>query len=301
MVQPLPCYLEPSSLSLHHPENRWFQPVHISVVIPSYNRAHTLDRALLSVINQHYPALEIIVVDDGSNDRSEELIARYPQVRLIQQPNKGVSVARNTGIQAASHEWIAFLDSDDEWLPEKLELIRQAQQNYPSYRFFHSNEIWIRNGIRVNQMNKHQKYGGDIFAYCLPLCVISPSAAVIHNSVFESVGLFNEDLPACEDYDLWLRICHLYPVFYLEQPLIRKYGGHQDQLSRRYWGMDRFRIRALHQLIQQSRLTPLQRQQAQDMLIKKLGILIKGAIKHGNQKILDEFQPMLETYASETC
>jgi glycosyltransferase involved in cell wall biosynthesis len=275
--------------------------VQISVVIPSYNRAHTLQRALKSVLNQTSPADEIIVVDDGSTDHSATLMQQFPTIKLIQQENKGVSAARNTGIRATTHEWIALLDSDDEWLADKLISIRQSQHDHPEIKLFHSNEIWIRNGVRVNPMNKHNKYGGDIFHYCLPLCVISPSAVVLHRSLFDQCGLFNENLPACEDYDLWLRICHQYPVVYLPQALIKKYGGHDDQLSRRYWGMDRFRIQSLHELMQLKTLNTVQRQQTQDTLVKKLKILIKGAIKHNNQQILDQFQPLLEQYEAATC
>ena len=273
----------------------------ISVVIPSHNRAHTLQRALQSVLNQQSPADEIIVVDDGSTDHTAELLQQYPNVRLIQQPNKGVSAARNQGIQSSTHEWIALLDSDDEWLPGKLALIRQAQQQHTDIKLLHSNEIWIRNGVRVNPMNKHNKYGGNIFRHCLPLCVISPSAAVLHRSLFDDCGLFDENLPACEDYDLWLRICHRYPVAYIPEPLINKYGGHEDQLSRRFWGMDRFRIQALHQLMQLDSLSSEQQQLSQEMLVKKLTILLKGAIKHDNQQILQQYQPLLDQYQASTC
>ncbi|MCK4707802.1 MAG: glycosyltransferase [Gammaproteobacteria bacterium] len=222
----------------------------ISVIIPSYNREETLVRALNSAFNQTSKASEIIVVDDGSSDNSADIIRRqFPDVKLIQQTNQGVSAARNTGIKSAQYDWIALLDSDDEWLPEKLEAIRQAHKDHPEEILFHSDEIWIRNGTRVNQMNKHAKYGGQIFKFCLPLCVISPSAVIIHRSVFDQIGVFNENLPACEDYDLWLRLCHRFAVFYIDQPLIKKYGGHADQLSRKFWGMDRFRIRALHDLM----------------------------------------------------
>lgn len=274
----------------------------ISVVIPSYNREATLSRALNSVLNQSSAVDEVIVVDDGSSDNSAAVIQQqFPTIKLIQQPNQGVSAARNTGINAASGDWIALLDSDDEWLPEKIATIRQAQINNPEEILFHSDEIWIRNGSRVNQMNKHAKYGGDIFKYCLPLCVISPSAVVIHRSVFEQIGFFNEKLPACEDYDLWLRFCHRFPVFYIEKPLIKKYGGHEDQLSRKYWGMDRFRIRALHDLMALPTLDSSQTEQAVNMLIKKLRILIKGAHKHDNHEILNEFQPLLNSYESSLC
>ncbi len=273
----------------------------ISVIIPSYNRLQTLIPAIESVCNQTSAVDEIIVVDDGSTDAtSSEICRRYPQVKLIQQSNRGVSAARNAGIKRARFDWIALLDSDDNWLPEKIASIRMAKNRQPEYLLFHSDEIWVRRGVRVNAMKKHAKSGGWIFASCLPLCVISPSAVVLHRSLLESVGYFDETLPACEDYDLWLKICHQYPVCYIDQPLITKYGGHQDQLSTRYWGMDRFRIRSLHRLLQQDVLNQQNRLAATSMLFKKLVILLKGAHKHANQKIIDEFTPMLHQAQEQT-
>lgn len=264
----------------------------ISVVIPSHNRCHTLPRALDSVLNQTDPADQIIVVDDGSDDATHNLISHYPDIDWIQQPNKGVSAARNRGIQAARHDWIALLDSDDEWLPEKLESIRQNQTNYPQYQLIHSDEIWIRRGVRVNPMKKHRKRGGMIYPHCLPLCVISPSAVVLHRDLLAEANGFDESLPACEDYDLWLRLCWKHPVHYIDQPLIKKHGGHEDQLSARFWGMDRFRIRAMYRLFQQDVLNEEQREMTLSMLRRKLEILLKGAVKHDNQSLIDEFGPL---------
>lgn len=273
----------------------------ISVIIPSYNRIHTLIRAIDSVLGQDSPVDEIIVVDDGSNDGTAEQISRlYPNLKLIQQSNRGVSAARNAGINQACHAWIAFLDSDDSWLPGKISQIRQAQNRLPEFRLFHSDEIWIRNGVRVNAMKKHLKTGGWIFERCLPRCVISPSSVVLHRSLLQSVGLFDESLPACEDYDLWLRVCHQYPVHYIDRPLITKYGGHKDQLSKQYWGIDRFRIHSIHRLLQQGELSESDYAVAMSTLIGKLEILLKGAKKHRNEQIIAEFMPMLETSLQST-
>ncbi len=273
----------------------------ISVIIPSYNRIHTLIRAIDSVLGQDSPVDEIIVVDDGSNDGTAGQISQlYPTLRLIQQPNRGVSAARNAGINQACHTWIALLDSDDSWMPGKISQIRQAQNRHPEIRLFHSDEIWIRNGVRVNAMKKHLKTGGWIFERCLPRCVISPSSVVLHRSLLQSVGLFDESLPACEDYDLWLRVCHQYPVHYIDRPLITKYGGHKDQLSKQYWGIDRFRIHSIHRLLQQGELSESDYAVAMSTLIGKLEILLKGAKKHRNEKIIAEFMPMLETSLQST-
>ncbi|MDH5378695.1 MAG: glycosyltransferase family 2 protein, partial [Gammaproteobacteria bacterium] len=187
----------------------------ISVVIPVFNRASELQKALISVTTQSYPAEEILVVDDGSDVAVEtEFSSQFPGVRFIRQRNLGVSAARNNGIKKAGGDWIAFLDSDDEWLPHKLEAQVQALKNSPESRVCHSDEIWIRNGVRVNPMKKHKKSGGDIFLQCLPLCAMSPSSVLIHKDIFAEVGVFDETLPACEDYDLWLRICSRYNVLY---------------------------------------------------------------------------------------
>ncbi|MDH3761890.1 MAG: glycosyltransferase family 2 protein [Gammaproteobacteria bacterium] len=271
--------------------------MHISVVIPSYNRKHTLERALQSVFDQESPVEEVILVDDGSSDGSEAMVEQaFPGVKILRQQNLGVSAARNRGIEAARFDWIALLDSDDSWLPGKIGKIRQAHRQHPEFVLFHSDEIWMRNGVRVNPMVKHRKSGGWIFEQCLPLCAISPSASVIKKSVLESLGMFDETLPACEDYDLWLRLCHRYPVHYLDQPLIVKYGGHADQLSRQHPAMDQYRIRALHRLLVGANLSPDQQAAATCMLRTKLDILIGGAVKHGNQKLLDEFMPLREQW-----
>jgi len=259
----------------------------ISVIIPTYNRSHVLARALDSVLSQTLQVHEIIVVDDGSTDQTAQLIKdKYQSVIYIEQANQGVSAARNAGILKSSGDWIALLDSDDSWLTNKLEIQYQAIKSQANYRLCHTEEIWIRNGVRVNQMNKHQKHGGYIFEKCLPFCVISPSSVLMERSVFNEFGLFDESYPACEDYEMWLRLCAELPVLYVETPLINKFGGHEDQLSRQYWGMDRFRVKALHKIIQSCNLTPEYRYDALGMLLQKLDILQKGAVKHGNNELL---------------
>lgn len=252
----------------------------ISVIIPTYNRANVLGRTLASVFNQTHPASEVLVIDDGSSDGTEHLIAtQFPSCRYLKQENQGVSHARNQGIRAARSEWLAFVDSDDEWRADKLATQVAALQANPEYRLCHTEEIWIRNGVRVNAMKKHAKRGGYIFHHCLPLCVISPSSVLLHRALFDTIDLFDETLPACEDYDLWLRICARHPVLFLDSPLIVKYGGHKDQLSKRHWGMDRFRIRALEKVIDSTELSPSDRSAAIDMLILKSGIFAQGASK----------------------
>ncbi len=273
----------------------------ISVVIPTYNRKSLLKNAIDSVLKQKYSPKEIIIIDDGSDDGTEKLICReYPQIKYVWQDNSGISSARNLGIEQSTGDWIAFLDSDDEWLPNKLENQVYELNNYPDYQICHTNEIWIRNGRRVNQKEKHQKFGGYIFEKCLPLCAISPSSVLIHKKVFDKYGLFDTSLPACEDYDMWLRICAFLPVLYIEKPLIYKYGGHPDQLSRKHWGMDRFRISALEKIVNNPDIEKDNRIVAQKMLIKKLEIFINGAQKRAKTKSdITEYIKKLKHY--KTC
>ncbi len=272
----------------------------ISVIIPSYNRAHLLPRCLDSVLAQHYAASEIIVIDDGSTDNTEELIkTQYPSVEYIKQIQQGVSAARNTGIKQSQSEWIALLDSDDEWHADKLATQIHALNAKPEYLLCHTDEIWIRDGKRVNSMNKHKKYGGDVFSACLPLCAISPSSVLINKTLFTEIGYFDESLPACEDYDLWLRICSRYPVLFIEQQLLTKYGGHDDQLSRKHWGMDRFRIYALDKILCTNTLNSEQEYQAINTLLYKTEILQKGALKHNNESMIKYCSSMLQKYSRQ--
>jgi len=271
----------------------------ISVVIPTYNRAHLLGRALDSVLSQTLPPLEIIVVDDGSSDGTEALLKHsYPQVDYLCQEHQGVSRARNHGVAESRGEWIAFLDSDDQWLPGKLEKQTEALDRQPHFQLCHTEEIWIRRGRRVNPMRKHAKSGGWIFEKCLPLCVISPSSVLIDRTLFESAGGFDEDLPACEDYDLWLRVCARNPVLFLDDALIRKYGGHHDQLSRQHWGMDRFRVRALEKLLASGIPTEVQYQAALQTLLQKCEILVQGAHKRGRFERADHYRRLILHYQS---
>ena len=258
----------------------------ISVVIPTYNRKKYIKRAIDSVIHQSYEPFEIIVIDDGSTDGTYELIKQSyssSQISLKKQKNSGVSSARNKGIKLANGDWIAFLDSDDEWFENKLEL--QVREIKKSKIFIcHTNEIWIRNGIRVNQMKKHQKYGGAIFKKCLDMCRISPSSVMIHRRVFDEIGLFDEDLIICEDYDLWLRISSKYPVLYLDSMLIKKFGGHEDQLSKNINGIKQFRIQSLEKILKTLPLKPSYFNSAKNMVLKKLRIYRSGLIKRNKIK-----------------
>jgi glycosyltransferase involved in cell wall biosynthesis len=274
--------------------------VSVSAIIPTYNRRELLPRAIDSVLAQKTSSnVECIVVDDGSEDGTADLVkSRYPDVRLIEQSNRGVSAARNVGINEASHDWVAFLDSDDEWMPNKLDSqLRHLDEC--GLLVSHTEEIWIRNGTRVNPHRKHAKRGGWIFQHCIPLCAISPSSVLMHRDVIDAVGEFDESLPACEDYDYWLRLTCQFEVAFHETPAVIKHGGHQDQLSRQHWGMDRFRVQALEKILDAD-LTNEDRSAARRMLRQKLRILLIGARKRANQQLVEACESRLRTLDSHS-
>jgi glycosyltransferase involved in cell wall biosynthesis len=253
----------------------------VSVVIPTYNRGRMVCEAIDSVLAQDFPAYELIVVDDGSSDDTRRVLAGYgARIRVLQRPHRGVSAARNAGIQAARTELIALLDSDDLWLPAKLTRQVAYLDARPEEAIVQTEEVWVRNGHHVKPKKKHRKPAGDIFARSLELCLVSPSAVMIRKRLLAEVGLFDESLPACEDYDLWLRISCRHPVGLIPEPLIVKRGGHVDQLSRAP-GLDRYRIAALRKLLDQGVLTPQQASAAAAVLIEKCGVYAGGCRKRG--------------------
>jgi glycosyltransferase involved in cell wall biosynthesis len=261
----------------------------LSVIIPTFNRADFLREALESVLGQDYlegvPAsgFELLVVDDGSTDETAGVAADFaPGIRYHRMEHAGVSAARNRGLALTKGELVAFLDSDDLWLPGKLSAQIAFLDSRPDAVMCCTGEIWIRNGVRVNPREKHAKSSGWVFDRFLPLCLLSLSSALFRRRLFREIGTFDEDLPACEDYDLGLRLALRHPVFFLPEPLIVKRGGHADQLSRKYWGMDRFRVHALEKLLERENLSPEQRLQTARELARKCRILINGFRKRGN-------------------
>jgi glycosyltransferase involved in cell wall biosynthesis len=270
----------------------------VSVIIPTYNRLAFLKEAVDSVLQQNFEDFELIVVDDGSTDGTAEAIRQYGgRVKFISLPdNRGVSAARNRGILHARGKYIAFLDSDDLWVKGKLKIQVDFLDENPQYPLCYTDEIWIRKGKRVNPMIKHSKYSGWIFEKCLPLCIISPSSAVMRKVLFSKVGLFDEALTICEDYDFWLRVTARFPVFFIDKKLIVKRGGHSDQLSQRSWGNDRFRVVAMEKLLSESSVTPKEKEMVLKEMKKKCGILSKGFLKRGNELEARRYQEMMKQY-----
>ena len=275
----------------------------VSVIIPTFNRSQKVVRAVRSVINQRFKDIEIIVVDDGSVDNTAKALSKYMSlIEYIKQPvNKGVSAARNIGIKSATSPWIAFLDSDDYWLKEKLYVQMEFINKNPDTVACQTEEIWIRKGRRVNPKEKHKKRSGNIFRQSLKLCLVSPSSVILKSSLFGDVGLFDETLPAAEDYDLWLRISYRYPIYLIDKELVVKEGGHADQLSRRFTGMDSFRIRAIVKLIKSGILSSVQTRQAMEELSIKCRIYGNGCIKRGKTEEGYFYLSLPERLDSNSC
>ncbi len=270
--------------------------VEVSVIIPTYNRASFLKEAIESVLNQEYSNYELIIIDDGSIDNTKEIIKLFEgKLKYYYQPHKGVSPARNAGLKLAQGNFIAFLDSDDLWKKEKLKVQMEFMKSHPEIKVCYTEEIWIRKGVRVNPKKKHKKYSGWIFDKVVPICLLSLSSALFRKELFDEIGVFDENLPACEDYDLGLRIACKYPIHLIEEPLIIKRGGHPDQLSKKYWGMDRFRIIALEKILKEN-LPEEWRKLVIKEIIKKCTILANGCLKRNKKEETEKYLKKIDIY-----
>ncbi len=271
----------------------------VSVVIPTYNRLPKVKDAIDSVLSQTYRDFEFWVVDDGSTDGTGEALRVFGnKIKYISQDNRGASAARNLGARVSRGKYLAFLDSDDLWEPEKLEIQVKCMEENPQFPLCYTDEIWIRKGIRVNPKKRHGKYSGWIFEKCLPLCIISPSSALMRRALFEETGGFDETLPVCEDYDFWLRVTCRYPVLFIDQKLIVKKGGHGDQLSIRSWGNDRYRIMALEKLLSSQNLKAEEKRMAAEELVRKSYILSRGFYKRGKGEEGRRYEELAKRYGA---
>ena len=255
----------------------------ISVIIPSHNRAGWLPGAVDSVLSQTLAGIEIIVVDDGSDDDTVSALGpRMERIRYLRQERAGVAAARNRGIAAAKGEMIAFLDSDDRFTPDKLARQLAFMRAIPSLLISHTDEVWYRRGKLLNQKRKHARSGGYLFSKSLAICCVGMSTVMVRPRFFELCGVFDEDFPCCEDYELWLRASHRLPFGHLAAPLVVKNGGRDDQLSVIHrMGMDRYRIRAIVRLVSHCRLFPEQERAARAELARRAEIYGNGCIRHG--------------------
>lgn len=254
---------------------------------------------MTSVLEQAWTDLELIVVDDGSTDQTQSLLAAQNDPRLtgMHQENKGVSAARNLGIRASRGHFIALLDSDDFWLPTKLSR-QMAFMQESGLAISQTGEHWVRDGVRVNAGHKHAKRAGWFLKESLEMCLISPSCVLFTRALWEELGPFDESLPACEDYALWLRVCARHAVGLVPEALTVKTGGHADQLSRCIIGLDLYRIRAMCALLESMPLTAEEQIWTRQALRRRVGMYALGCMKNGQvdeaARVWDMTRPFLD-------
>ena len=191
----------------------------VSVIIPTFNRRDYITTALDSVLAQTYKDYEIVIIDDGSSDDTKEVLRPYQEaIRYFYQENRGISGARNRGIRESRGDYIALLDSDDYWLPEKLERQVECIREDSQFGMVATRCSSIGPDGTFRKKNRPGKSGwilNDIFRSNF----IRTSSALITRKCLDTVGLFDESLPECEEYDLWLRIAKQYPIAFINEPL----------------------------------------------------------------------------------
>lgn len=286
---------------MNDPQKRIF----FSVIIPVYEREELVMRAVQSVAKQNYPLanFECVVIDDGSS-RPHPLLSNeqfqqenFPagfQFSYHHFPkNRGVSWARNIGLKKTSWEWITFLDSDDEWLPDKLIEAARYVNKHPHLFVFQTDEEWVRKGMKVNPPEYLKKISGDIFIPSLERCLATTSSMVVHRELLSNYP-WDEGLRCCEDYDLWIRLAHNYEFGLLPTALTiryQDYGGKQLSLSTPV--KDRYRIYSLKKVIvnilremeEESKFAYIEESTKQkvnhalEMLVKKSEIVLVGMWK----------------------
>ena len=263
--------------------------IDVSVIIPTFNRSERLVKALGSVAQQTELPVELIIIDDGSTDGTRKAVAAFSasttlKCRYLLQPNRGPAAARNSGIRMAASPYLAFLDSDDEWLRDKLAVQYAALSAHPEYCISHTMERWYRNGEHLNQKKHHIPLHGDIFTQALRLCCVGMSTVMVRRELFDRYGLFDETLRCCEDYDLWLRVAAFESFYLVEKRFTVKHGGRPDQVSRRFRiGMDRFRIQALAKLLVATSLPRQLKIMVCRELEKRCRIYAQGCSKRGKK------------------
>ncbi|WP_319475723.1 glycosyltransferase family A protein [Marispirochaeta aestuarii] len=269
----------------------------VSIIIPAYNRYPLLTEAVESVKAQSFRDYELIVVDDGSDDDTPRF-RNDEDVRYLQIPHCGMPGAvRNRGVEGAQGEYIAFLDSDDLWLPEKLCRQLTMLDAQPAVPLVHTREFWRRGAKTVSQKGQKHAREGNIFSDALWKCTIGPSTVLMRKAVFEELGGFDESLEVAEDYEFWLRVTSRYPVAYLDEALTVKRAGDWEQLSEKHGQIEGFRIEALFRLLEQDRLPRDRRPETLAMLKRKIRIWSSGAIKRGRNIEAKAFVDRLERLA----
>ncbi len=273
----------------------------VTIIIPTYNRKSYLEDAIDSVLGQNFTHFGIIVVDDGSDDGTADLVRGLGDPKKLEYmrfSHSGVpGKVRNAGARMAKGNYLAFLDSDDLWKPEKLTRQIAFFEEHPGIRICHSREIWQRGEKIVSQAGQRHRRSGNIFPDALKKCIIGPSTVMMRRELFEEFSGFREDLEIAEDYELWLRITAKYPVGYIDEPLVIKRGGHPDQLSEKYGQIEIFRIKALLLNLEAGAFGGDQRVLAARELARKCRVYAAGCEKRGKSEEARRYREIAGRYA----
>jgi glycosyltransferase involved in cell wall biosynthesis len=287
--------------------------------VPVFNRFKVTADAVASVLFQTFSDLELILVDDGSTAAMDSLTDRFsqdPRFRYIRIEHSGKpGHVRNKGAEFARGEYLAFLDSDDIWLPQKLqrqvEVLRRVNEGTHDGRrvpLVHTREFWLRGEKLVSQKKQRHARRGNVFGDALQKCTIGPSTTLMEKRVFEELGGFRSDLEIAEDYEFWLRLTALYPVEYIEEPLIVKRAGHGPQLSQKYEQIEIFRLDALRGLVEdrwfarnadsEAAESPDTQNRAEEEYARKCRIYAEGCRKRGRAEMATEYEQEASYYGT---
>ncbi len=277
----------------------------ISAIIPVYNRPGHIREAIQSVLVQTWRPLELIVGDDGSTDQTRQEVQkavenfRSADVRgkILDLKHSGFPGAvRNRCVEEASGEYLAFLDSDDLWLPRKLEKQIALFLEEPELQLVHTREEWNRSGKIISQSKLRHKRGGDVFMDALKKCIIGPSTVMIRRDFYQETGGFRDDLEIAEDYEYWLRLTAVTEVRFLDDPLTVKRAGHNDQLSEKYGHIEKFRLEGLKSLVDSEYFHDWHAVEAAAELSRKCLVYGRGCMKRGKTSEGQEYLDLAGYY-----
>ncbi|MCK4305695.1 MAG: glycosyltransferase family 2 protein [Candidatus Eisenbacteria sp.] len=300
----------------------------VTVIVPTHNKKEPVAEALRSVLSQTFRDFEIVVSDDGSTDGTPlhllrmlgaqpdalEILSRMSPtsikpfshafsqngvtVQYHYGSNRGLSAARNRGIRSARGDYIAFIEAEDEWQREHLEVQMAFLESHPDARLCRVAERYVKDGKPRKNRNTSTA-SGWIFEAALEASPMSTSALLAHRSCFASCGAFDENLPACDEYDLWLRFAARYPIYYIpDGPIVTRKSARGDGSSRT-WSWDRFRVYALEKAFQSGHLSPNQRFMVAQEIVRKCERLVQGFRRQRSDERSNFYERKRRRFAQE--
>jgi glycosyltransferase involved in cell wall biosynthesis len=299
-----------------------------TVVVPTCNRREMVAQALQSVLAQTYRNFELVVVDDGSTDgtpmhlmrllgaepRAVEILSRMNPAALnpffhqfvhdgipIQyqyHPNRGLGAARNRGIRHARGTYVAFLEAEDLWEPTHLQAQIAFLDGDGWARIARVGGRQAKDGTRARRSRRAEEASGWIFSQALEACPAGLSCAVVHRGCFAECGTFDENMPACDDYDLWLRLAARFPIHYVAGPEVT-HRSPRPELASHSWTWDRFRVYALEKAFQSGQLNPEQRFLVSQEIVRRCEHLVEGYRRQKSEERANFYERKRKRFAQE--